>query len=77
MSDSSVVALLVNLDGDTAQDLTASWAQLGIVPGTKVTARDLWLREGLGTVAEDAFTAQAVPPHGARMVKLTKVDSRQ
>eukprot|EP00937_MAST-01D_sp_MAST-1D-sp2_P002502 g2502.t1 len=72
MSDGSVVALLVNLDGDTTQDLTASWAQLGMAPGTKVTVRDLWLRENLGTVA-DAFTAKAVPPHGARMVKLTKV----
>ena len=72
MSDGSVVALLVNLDDATTQDLTASWAQLGLTAGTKVAARDLWLRQDIGVLASNnSFTAKAVPPHGGVMIKLT------
>ena len=71
MSDGSVVALLVNLDDTATQDLTASWAQLGLAPGSKVAARDLWLRKDIGVLAPgDKFTAKAVPPHGGTMIKL-------
>ena len=53
--------------GDTAQDITADFSDLGISGSAAV--RDVWQRKDLGTVS-GKYTA-TVPPHGSLTLKLT------
>jgi hypothetical protein len=65
--DSSYTVALFNL-GTTEADMTATFADLGLDGAASV--RDLWAKKDLGTFAT-GYTAQAVPPHGARLFKVT------
>ncbi|WP_350275480.1 X2-like carbohydrate binding domain-containing protein [Kribbella sp. HUAS MG21] len=65
--DSSFTVALFNL-GQTDADLTVNFADLGLNGAAKV--RDLWARKDVGTFAS-SFTAQDVPIHGVRLLKVT------
>ncbi|GAB2574258.1 X2-like carbohydrate binding domain-containing protein [Kribbella endophytica] len=66
-ADSSYTVALFNL-GTTEADMTANFADLGLDGGASV--RDLWANKNLGDF-KTGYTAQVVPPHGARLFKVT------
>jgi alpha-galactosidase len=57
--------------GTTSASISVSWSALGLAAG-KATVRDLWSHADLGTFT-DAYTAAAVPGHGAVMLKITSL----
>ncbi|MFI6679560.1 X2-like carbohydrate binding domain-containing protein [Kribbella sp. NPDC050470] len=65
--DNSYTVALFNL-GQTDADMTVNWADLGLDGAAKV--RDLWAHKDLGQFAS-GFTAQDVPIHGVRLLKVT------
>ncbi|MEV0288603.1 X2-like carbohydrate binding domain-containing protein [Kribbella sp. NPDC050820] len=65
--DNSYTVALFNL-GQTDADMTVNWADLGLDGAAKV--RDLWAHKDLGQF-ESGFTAQDVPIHGVRLLKVT------
>jgi alpha-galactosidase len=67
LPDGTVVVGLFNL-GSSNADIPVSFAALGLAGDADV--RDLVARADLGTFT-DNFTAQAVPSHGSRLLKLT------
>jgi hypothetical protein len=66
-ADSSYTVALFNL-GTTEANMTVNWADLGLDGAGKV--RDLWAKKDLGQFAS-SYTAATVPPHGARLFKVT------
>lgn len=66
-ADSSYTVALFNL-GTTEANLTANWSDLGL--DGSATVRDLWAKKDLGQFAS-GYTAATVPPHGARLFKVT------
>ncbi|MFB2600287.1 X2-like carbohydrate binding domain-containing protein [Herbiconiux sp. P17] len=66
-ADGSYTVALFNL-GRTDADITANWADLGLAGGASV--RDLWAGKNLGS-ADTGFTAEDVPIHGVRLLKVT------
>ena len=66
-ADSSYTVALFNL-GTTEANMTANWADLGLTGAA--TVRDLWAKKNLGQFAS-GYTAATVPPHGARLFKVT------
>ncbi len=66
-ADGSYSVALFNL-GTTEANLTVNWADLGL--DGSATVRDLWARKDLGQFAS-GYTAATVPPHGARLFKVT------
>jgi alpha-galactosidase len=68
LADGSRAVILFNR-GTEAAPVTASWADLGLVPGGKALVRDLWQRADVGT-ATGRYEAK-VEPHGVAMVKVT------
>jgi len=66
-ADSSYTVALFNL-GTTEADMTANWADLGL--DGSATVRDLWAKKELGKFTT-GYTAATVPPHGARLFKVT------
>jgi alpha-galactosidase len=59
--------------GEEPQEIGVTWAELGWPASATVTVRDLWERSDLA-VSKEGCTA-AVPPHGARMLRLTPKQS--
>ena len=68
LADGDVAVVLFNR-GQTAANITARWADIGLGAGVKAAAKDLWSKAALGSFA-DALTL-AVPMHGSRTVRLT------
>jgi len=66
-ADSSYTVALFNL-GTTEANMTANFADLGLDGSAEV--RDLWAKKDLGRFAT-GYTAATVPPHGARLFKVT------
>ncbi len=66
-ADSSYTVALFNL-GTTEANMTVNWADLGLDGAG--TVRDLWAKKDLGQFAS-GYTAATVPPHGARLFKVT------
>ncbi|WP_382306876.1 X2-like carbohydrate binding domain-containing protein [Herbiconiux sp. UC225_62] len=66
-ADGTYTVALFNL-GRTEADVTANWADLGLAGGASV--RDLWAGKNLGS-ADTGFTAEDVPIHGVRLLKVT------
>ncbi|GAB2651097.1 hypothetical protein GCM10009743_28960 [Kribbella swartbergensis] len=65
--DNTYTVALFNL-GQTASDMTVNWSDLGLDGTAKV--RDLWAHKELGQFTS-GFTAQDVPVHGVRLLKVT------
>ncbi|MFJ4224339.1 X2-like carbohydrate binding domain-containing protein [Microbacterium sp. NPDC089695] len=65
--DGTYTVALYNL-GRTDADITVDWADIGLGGSAKV--RDLWAGKNLGT-ADGGFTAEGVPIHGVRLLKVT------
>lgn len=65
--DGTYTVALYNL-GRADADITVDWSDIGLDGSAKV--RDLWEGKNLGTVA-DGFTAESVPIHGVRLLKVT------
>jgi len=61
--------LLLNLSGQPAS-MTVNWADLGLVPGSSVTVRDLWAHQDLG-IFTGSYTSPRIPAHGSMMLKVT------
>mmetsp|Transcript_59548 Transcript_59548/g.116816 ORF Transcript_59548/g.116816 Transcript_59548/m.116816 type:complete len:450 (+) Transcript_59548:2-1351(+) len=76
----TVLVALVNWSS-SAQDVTATWAMLGIPKAQAVRVRDLWLHENWAAGAEvvgadtSSVTAHGVAPGGAVVLKLTPVSN--
>jgi hypothetical protein len=67
LSDGSIAVGLFN-PGDFENDLTATWADLGL--SGRYAARDLWQRRDLGTL--DAKVTASIPAHGAVLIRLRR-----
>ncbi|MEN0022582.1 MAG: X2-like carbohydrate binding domain-containing protein [Microbacterium sp.] len=65
--DGTYTVALYNL-GRADADITVDFADIGLDGSAKV--RDLWSRKNLGT-ADGSFTAESVPIHGVRLLKVT------
>ncbi|WP_311257628.1 X2-like carbohydrate binding domain-containing protein [Microbacterium sp. WCS2018Hpa-9] len=65
--DGTYTVALYNL-GRADADITVDWSDIGLDGSAKV--RDLWAGKNLGTEA-DGFTAESVPIHGVRLLKVT------
>lgn len=63
------VAVLLWNTSETPRDISVNWQELFLQPG-KMQVRDLWQHADLGEFTT-RFTAEKVPPHGVRMLKLT------
>ena len=61
----SLAVVLFNR-GDNATNITASWSNLGLPPGSEIV-RDLWAHSNVGVFANN-YTA-IVPPLGVQMLK--------
>lgn len=69
LADGSVAALLLNR-GLAPADVTCTWAEIGLKqPAAAASVRDLEARSDLGDFT-GAFTAKALPGHGAQLVKV-------
>jgi alpha-galactosidase len=71
LSGGRFVVVLVNMDGKSAQNVTASWSDVlpGRPPPTAAFAvRDAWAREGLGI--HTGSISLTVAPHDSRMLTL-------
>ncbi|WP_449407972.1 X2-like carbohydrate binding domain-containing protein [Microbacterium maritypicum] len=66
-ADGTYTVALYNL-GRTDADITVNWSDIGLAGSAKV--RDLWAGKNLGT-ADGSFTAESVPIHGVRLLKVT------
>jgi alpha-galactosidase len=67
LADGSQAIALFNRS-DAAQEVAVTWAELGWLPATRVSVRDLWARADAGIHAEVLVTK--VPPHGVNMARL-------
>ena len=67
-ADSSYTVALFNL-GTTEANMTVNWSDLGLNGSAKV--RDLWAKKDLSGTHQSSFTADVVPPHGVRLLKVT------
>jgi len=65
--DGTYTVALYNL-GRADADITVAWSDIGLDGSAKV--RDLWAGKNLGSQA-DGFTAENVPIHGVRLLKVT------
>lgn len=65
--DGTYTVALYNL-GRADADITVNWSDIGLDGSAKV--RDLWAGKNLGS-AEGEFTAESVPIHGVRLLKVT------
>ncbi|WP_200933954.1 X2-like carbohydrate binding domain-containing protein [Microbacterium sp. Leaf320] len=65
--DGTYTVALYNL-GRADADITVDWSDIGLDGSAKV--RDLWAGKNLGSEA-DGFTAESVPIHGVRLLKVT------
>ncbi|PCE14868.1 hypothetical protein AUC47_01610 [Microbacterium sp. SZ1] len=65
--DGTYTVALYNL-GRADADITVDFADIGLDGSAKV--RDLWSKKNLGT-ADGSFTAESVPIHGTRLLKVT------
>lgn len=65
--DGTYTVALYNL-GRADADITVDWSDIGLDGSAKV--RDLWAGKNLGAEA-DGFTAESVPIHGVRLLKVT------
>ena len=65
--DGTYTVALYNL-GRADADITVDWSDIGLDGSAKI--RDLWAGKNLGTEA-DGFTAESVPIHGVRLLKVT------
>ncbi|MCP1429062.1 hypothetical protein J3D45_001560 [Microbacterium foliorum] len=65
--DGTYTVALYNL-GRADADITVDFADIGLDGSAKV--RDLWSRKNLGS-ADGSFTAESVPIHGVRLLKVT------
>jgi len=66
--DGSYAVALYNL-GTSAADITVDWTSIGLADG-KNKVRDVWARKDIGTHTT-GYTADAVPPHGVRLLRVT------
>jgi alpha-galactosidase len=66
----------VVLFNNSASDapMTVTWQQLGLVPSSKATVRDVWARNDLGSYAT-SYTAPDVPAGGAVMLRVSGSDT--
>ncbi|HEV2454080.1 MAG TPA: glycoside hydrolase family 27 protein, partial [Verrucomicrobiae bacterium] len=67
LADGGTAVALLNLNNHS-MEMTASFNELGLP--ARVTARDLWRRENLGTF--DRKCGITVPAHGSVLVKMEK-----
>jgi hypothetical protein len=70
LAGGDLVVLLFNRNHSAPVNVTAQWADLGLVAGKQMRARDLWLHQDLGTFAGNISLLADV--HGVRMVRLTQ-----
>jgi alpha-galactosidase len=68
LHDGSRAVVLFNR-GETKQDMTVNWTEIGYTSEMTVAARDLWQKEDLGSFTGH-FTA-SVPSHDVIMVRIT------
>jgi alpha-galactosidase len=68
LHDGSRAVVLFNR-GETDQDMTVNWTEMGYPSEMTVTVRDLWLKRDLGSFSGH-FTA-SVPSHDVIMVRIT------
>ena len=64
------VAVLLFNPGEAAANITASWAQIGLPPGSKGLVRDLWQHKDVGVMGGE-YSA-TVAPHGGVFVTVTE-----
>lgn len=69
LADGSVAALFFNR-GDTADDVTCSWSELGLPSDATALVRDLWNRNDIGNFT-GSYTAPNVLRHGVLFAKVT------
>jgi len=60
--------LLLNRSSSAA-NLTVNWADVGLMPGSTATVRDLWAHADLGSFA-GSYTATNIPAHGSVLLKV-------
>ena len=60
--------LLLNRSSSAA-NLTVNWADVGLMPGSTATVRDLWAHADLGAFA-GSYTATNIPAHGSVLLKV-------
>lgn len=60
--------LLLNRSSSAA-NMTVNWADVGLVPGSTATVRDLWAHADLGAFA-GSYTATNIPAHGSVLLKV-------
>ena len=60
--------LLLNRSSSAA-NLTVNWADVGLMPGSTATVRDLWAHADLGAFA-GSYTAANIPAHGSVLLKV-------
>jgi alpha-galactosidase len=68
LNESGARAVLLLNGAESAQDITVSFADIGLGPGDP-SVRDLWAHEDLGTFS-GGYTAESVPAHGAVLLKV-------
>lgn len=69
LAGGDTVVLLFNRNLPAASNITATWASLGLAPGTAMHVRDLWAHADVG-VANASITA-LVQVHGVAVFRLT------
>jgi alpha-galactosidase len=68
LSGTNSVAVVLLNRGTSPASITAQWSAIGI-PAGSASLRDLWAKKDLGAFT-GSYTAQAVPGHGAVMLKI-------
>jgi alpha-galactosidase len=68
LNESGARAVLLLNGGDSAQDITVRFTDIGLGPGAP-SVRDLWAHEDRGTFSQ-SYTAESVPAHGVVMLKV-------
>ena len=68
LNESGARAVLLLNGGDSAQDITVRFADIGLGPGDP-SVRDLWAHKDHGTFSE-SYTAKSVSAHGVVMLKV-------
>lgn len=66
-----VAVLFFNPDDSATQQVTVSFAAIGLTAATPVYARDLWAHDDLGSFSS-SFTSVALAPHDTMMVIFTQ-----
>lgn len=71
----SVAVSLFNRLDITPVNITVSFSSLGFAQDDHILVRDLFAREDLGVFQQSFTTPQEVPPHGALLVKMSKMST--